>query len=340
MYVRHRARGSTYIPLASTTCAPAGGAPVDDPTRRIRLPFDDDREHATDEACRSRRRSPWPLVITSDWARQAPRGRTTSRSEEARQRSRSGSCPGHRRWREIEAASSGTIEACQRRPGTLRWTQRRQHWAPSAPGSVYWSVPAGDGGIDLGRTLARTIFAWLPLPDGRADRQHLCAAGCTKTKEQEGKIDDHGLPPEIAAEFKKRVDAYATPWPRPVKRVACREGAEGGDATSRSTRTQRAFEKRVVLARGDAKPGDIALRPAMQAYVRTLLGDRVLRRLRSGAAERKAVHDEPHPVTPVVDERYPDESATRDDAAQAARKRTSCRTLPEQLEGTSSSTTT
>jgi hypothetical protein len=127
------------------------------------------------------------------------------------------------------------------------------------------------------------------------------AVACsTKTKEQREKINV-GLAPEVAAEFNKRVDAYTTM----AKAVADSMPKIPKEATPQQIdQDQRAFQKRVVQARGNAQPGDI-FTPEMQTYVRTLLADVFAGPL--GAAERKAVHDEPHPVTPVVDERYPDE---------------------------------
>jgi hypothetical protein len=67
---------------------------------------------------------------------------------------------------------------------------------------------------------------------------------------------------------------------------------------------QVALEKLLTTARSTAKKGDV-FGPAMTGLVRKLLlpvfkgpgGDDI----------RRAIHDEPHPVQPVVNKRYPDE---------------------------------
>jgi hypothetical protein len=109
------------------------------------------------------------------------------------------------------------------------------------------------------------------------------------------------MAPEIAAEFDKRVEAYASH----SKTLAATLPKLPKEATPQQIdQDQRAFEKLVVLDRPDAKPGDLFI-PEMQTYVKTLLADVFAGPL--GASERKAVHDEPHPVTPVINKRYPDE---------------------------------
>ena len=60
----------------------------------------------------------------------------------------------------------------------------------------------------------------------------------------------------------------------------------------------------MVAARSDAKQGDIIILP-MQAYIRALLAEVFAGPL--GKSEKNAVHDEPHPVQPVINKRYPDE---------------------------------
>jgi hypothetical protein len=128
-----------------------------------------------------------------------------------------------------------------------------------------------------------------------------CTLGCdTKTKEQEEKSDVR-MAPEIAAEFQKRVDAYAS---LSLKLAATLPKLPKEATPQQIDQDQRAFEKLVVHERRDAKPGDLFI-PEMQTYVRTLLADVFKGPL--GAAERKAVHDEPHPVRPVVNKRYPDD---------------------------------
>jgi hypothetical protein len=68
-------------------------------------------------------------------------------------------------------------------------------------------------------------------------------------------------------------------------------------------RNQRALGELVAQARKDAKPGDL-FTPGMQKVVRMLMVD-----VFSGARGRQAkkyVHDEPHPVMPEINKRYPD----------------------------------
>jgi hypothetical protein len=144
----------------------------------------------------------------------------------------------------------------------------------------------------------------------------------TKTKEQKEKIDV-GLAPEVAAEFTKRVDAYATLSKSLVDKLP----KLPKDATPQQIdQQQRALEQLVVQARADAKPGDLFI-PEMQTYVRTLLAGVFGGPL--GASERKAVHDEPHPVRPVVNRRYPDEVPL---ATMPPKMLANLPTLPDQLE--------
>jgi hypothetical protein len=144
----------------------------------------------------------------------------------------------------------------------------------------------------------------------------------TKTKEQVEK-SSVTMAPATAAEFDKRVKAYAD-----TSRVlAATLPKLPKDATPQQIdQDQRAFEKLVVQERPDAKPGDIFI-PEMQAYVRTLLADIFSGPL--GAAERKAVHDEPHPVTPVINKRYPDEVPL---STMPPKLLANLPTLPDQLE--------
>ncbi len=124
---------------------------------------------------------------------------------------------------------------------------------------------------------------------------------CTpKTKEQRDR-SSVSLAPETAAEFDKRVKAYADT----TKALAATLPELPKDATPQQVdQDQRAFEKLVVQARPQAQQGDFFFQE-MQAYVRALLADVFAGPL--GAAERKAVHDEPHAVVPVINKRYPDE---------------------------------
>jgi hypothetical protein len=143
-----------------------------------------------------------------------------------------------------------------------------------------------------------------------------------KTKEQKEKIDV-GLAPEVAAEFKKRVEDYAAI----SKALADSLPKLPTDATPQQIdQDQRAFEKLVVQARANAKEGDLFI-PEMQTYVRTLLAGVFEGPL--GASERKAVHDEPHPVRPVINRRYPDEVPL---ATMPPKLLANLPTLPDQLE--------
>lgn len=124
---------------------------------------------------------------------------------------------------------------------------------------------------------------------------------CEKPTKEEVQKSDVAMAPEIAAEFNKRVEAYASL----TKRLAAKLPRLPKEATPlQIDQDQRAIEKLVVQERHDAKPGDFFV-PGMQAYVRTLLADVFSGPL--GAAEWKAVHDESHPVRPVINKRYPDE---------------------------------
>jgi hypothetical protein len=122
----------------------------------------------------------------------------------------------------------------------------------------------------------------------------------TRTQEQVDK-SSVTLAPEIAAEFQKRVEAYAS---LSRKLAATLPKLPKETTPQQIDRDQRTFEKLVVQERSDAKPGDFFI-PGMQTYVRILLADVFSGPL--GASERKAVHDESHPVRPVINKRYPDE---------------------------------
>lgn len=143
-----------------------------------------------------------------------------------------------------------------------------------------------------------------------------------KTKEQKEKVDV-GMAPEITAEFKKRVEAYGTV----SKGLAGKLPKLLKDATPQQIdQEQRAFEKLIVAVRADAKPGDLFI-PEMQVYIRTLLAEVFAGPL--GVSERDAVHDEPHPVRPVINKRYPDEVPL---ATMPPKLLANLPTLPDQLE--------
>jgi hypothetical protein len=67
---------------------------------------------------------------------------------------------------------------------------------------------------------------------------------------------------------------------------------------------QRALGKLMIAARQGAKQGDV-FGPAMPALVRRALAP--IFKGPDGAKVRAAIIDEPHPVIPVVNARYPDE---------------------------------
>ena len=70
---------------------------------------------------------------------------------------------------------------------------------------------------------------------------------------------------------------------------------------------QRALERLVAQARATAKPGDL-FTPAMQAVIHKRFN--VIFRGTRGQQIKKYIHDEPHPVSPVINKRYPDEVPT------------------------------
>ena len=67
---------------------------------------------------------------------------------------------------------------------------------------------------------------------------------------------------------------------------------------------QRALGKAVIAARAKAKKGDV-FGAAMPALIRRLLAP--IFKGPQGAEVRQAIFDEPHPVVPAVNVRYPDE---------------------------------
>jgi hypothetical protein len=66
---------------------------------------------------------------------------------------------------------------------------------------------------------------------------------------------------------------------------------------------QRALGDLVAKARADAKPGDL-FTPDMQRVVHRFFAD--VFKGKAGQDAKKYIHDEPHPVTPEVNKRYPD----------------------------------
>jgi hypothetical protein len=103
------------------------------------------------------------------------------------------------------------------------------------------------------------------------------------------------------AEFQKRIEEYVSLH----KKLEDTLPKLPTEATPQQVdQNQRALERLIVQARPDAKPGDL-FTPAMQTFVRSLLAD--VFKGQQGARAKEAVFDEPHPVRPVINKRYPDE---------------------------------
>jgi hypothetical protein len=103
------------------------------------------------------------------------------------------------------------------------------------------------------------------------------------------------------AEFQKRVEEYAALH----KKIEDSLPKLSKEATPQEVdQDQRTMERLIVQARPDAKPGDV-FTPAMIAFVKSLLAE--VFKGPQGARARAAIFDEPHPVTPVINKRYPDD---------------------------------
>lgn len=104
----------------------------------------------------------------------------------------------------------------------------------------------------------------------------------------------------VEVAFHKRIDDYTAM----EKKLEATLPRLPKDATPQQIDAhQRALGDLVAKTRADAKPGDL-FTPDMQRLVHrfmaeTFSGPR-------GAQARKYVHDEPHPVTPEINKRYPD----------------------------------
>ena len=106
---------------------------------------------------------------------------------------------------------------------------------------------------------------------------------------------------QATADFETRVEAYANLH---RKLEATLPALPKGATPQQVDRDQRAIEQLVVQARRDAKAGDI-FTPGMQKVVRALLADEF--KGPRGVEEHEIVHDEPHPVHPAINKRYPDD---------------------------------
>jgi hypothetical protein len=105
----------------------------------------------------------------------------------------------------------------------------------------------------------------------------------------------------VEAEFEKRVDDYV----KLHKQLEAKLPKLPKEATPQQIDAdQRALMQLVAAARADAKPGDI-FTPAMQTLIKERFG--LIFRGPEGRDSKKYIHDEPHPVTPEINKRYPDE---------------------------------
>lgn len=129
-----------------------------------------------------------------------------------------------------------------------------------------------------------TVFAspWLATAAAAGAQQRVNAAASTQ------------------ADFLKRVDAYM----QLHKKLEAMLPRLPDHATPQQIdQNQRALGALVAQARADAKPGDL-FTPDMQRLVRRLFAD--VFKGRAGRDAKRQIHDEPHPVTPEINKRYPD----------------------------------
>jgi hypothetical protein len=104
----------------------------------------------------------------------------------------------------------------------------------------------------------------------------------------------------IEAEFLKRIDDYVTLH----KKLEAMLPKLPKDATPQQIdKDQRALLLLVSQARAGAKPGDL-FTPDMKKLIHERFN--VIFQGTRGAQAKKYIHDEPHPVTPEINKRYPD----------------------------------
>jgi hypothetical protein len=103
------------------------------------------------------------------------------------------------------------------------------------------------------------------------------------------------------SEFQQRVKDYVT---LQQKLAATLPSVPDKATPVQIDERQRALGKLVITARKTAKQGEV-FGPAMPALVRRLLAP--VFKGPDGAEVRQAIFDEPHPVVPAVNVRYPDE---------------------------------
>lgn len=103
----------------------------------------------------------------------------------------------------------------------------------------------------------------------------------------------------IQAEFQDRIAEYM----QLQKQLKAKLPTLSNDATPQQLdQHKRTLEKLITAARSSAKPGHLFM-PEMQALIRArfaklFTGER-------GRRAKKQIHDEPHPITPEVNKRYP-----------------------------------
>jgi hypothetical protein len=112
----------------------------------------------------------------------------------------------------------------------------------------------------------------------------------------------HRTNPTAATEqaFRKRIDAYM----QLHKKLEAEVPKLPTDATPQQIdQNQRAMGELVTKARANARPGDL-FTPDMQRLVHRLFAD--VFKGKPGKDAKNYIHDEPHPVTPEINKRYPD----------------------------------
>ena len=104
----------------------------------------------------------------------------------------------------------------------------------------------------------------------------------------------------IEADFNKRIDEYV----KLHKQLEAKVPKLPKDATPQQIdKDQRAMLELVAQARANAKPGDL-FAPDMQKLIKQRFA--VIFKGPQGQQAKKYIHDEPHPVTPEINKRYPD----------------------------------
>lgn len=140
-----------------------------------------------------------------------------------------------------------------------------------------------------------------------------------------GAAPQHRVNPtaETQAAFLKRIDAYM----QLHKKLEAEVPKLPDKATPQQIdQNQRALGDLVIKARANAKPGDL-FTPDMRRVVRRLFAD--VFKGKAGEDAKKYIHDEPHPVTPEINKRYPD---TIPLATMPLRVLAELPKLPEELE--------